>query len=118
MAAPLSSSDQNQIRAVESALGQCIKQAESGKTNTSALSSIQHQLKSLLNDPNIPDNVQKSLQAAANELKKAQSGGGGVTNLYSAKSQVEALLSSSETLGSTSDQKLGEGSLGGGSGDA
>jgi hypothetical protein len=117
MSMPLNSSDQNKIQAVESALGQYIKQAELGKSNTKDLSSIQQQLKSILNNPQIPDSVQQSLQAAANELKQVQSGSGNIANLYSAKMQVDSLLTTneSETLGDKSDQKLGGGSLGGGS---
>jgi hypothetical protein len=108
MAFPLSSSDHNQIQAVEHALRQCISQAEGGSPNAKALSSVQQQIKDLLNNPHIPDGVRQSLQAAANELKQVQNKGGDISHLYSAKMQVDDVLGGGE-------HKAEGGSLGGGS---
>lgn len=102
-------SPQGQIKDLDTALSQCIKQAESGKTNEKNLSAIQQQLKALINNPNVPDGIKKSLQDAANEIKQLQSGGGSIGNLYSAKQQVDAALSSEQ-----GEEKSGGGSLGGG----
>lgn len=105
-------SSQGQIKDLDTALNQCIKQAESGKTTEKNLSGIQQQLKALINNPNVPDGIKKSLQDAANEIKQLQSGGGSIGNLYNAKQQINAALSSEQ-----GEQKTGGGSLGGGGGD-
>jgi hypothetical protein len=108
-----SSQQQKIIREVDTALEQSIIKAKNSGVDKvkKDLSSIQHTLTGLLNNPDIPESVQQSLQAAANELKRVQMGAGTLSNLQQAKTQLDAVLS-----GKSSDEhKLGGGSLGGGS---
>ena len=114
----IGSSDQNQLQAVDNQLQQYIQQAQAGQqVDAKSVASLQQQISTLANNPNIPPSVQQGLQAALNELKQMQTGQGGINNLYSAKMQLDNILGSAETQGvepTPTDQGVEGGSLGGG----
>lgn len=111
MSAPLSSSDQNKIQSVETAITKCIKSSQSGKVNFSDISDLQKQLAQLANNPNIPDGVRQNLQAALNELKQIKSGSTAtLSSLTSAKVQLDQALGGKEEGGKTEGGSLGGGS--------
>lgn len=110
MSAPLSSSEQNQILSVDSALSQHIRQSQSGDINYNKISELQNQLAKLSDNPNIPESVRENLQAALSDLKKVQEGNtANLACLNSAKAQLDHVIEDIE------GQDVGGGSLGGGS---
>ena len=96
MASPLNSSDLSQLKAIDQNLDEAIRQSQSGSTNMSDVAAIQQQLASLAKNPEIPENVQESLQAALTQLKQVASGGVNTSSLYSAKMQVDQILDSTQ----------------------
>ena len=117
MTSPLGFSEQNQIHAVDNALKDYIQQAQkSGSQNMNDLFNIEQQLSDLASNPKVPEQVRQNLQTALNELKQVQSGMN-LSNLYTAKMQIDNALQMSESQGSEgSNDQLGGGSLGGGGG--
>lgn len=109
MSTPLSSSEQSQIQAVDDQLERYIAQVQSGTANPNDLVQIHNALMNLATNPRIPLPVQQSLQMVLGQLKEAPSTTASLMSLQSAKSQVDSLLSESDTK-----KEVGEGGLGGG----
>ncbi|MCC5831656.1 MAG: hypothetical protein JJU12_01245 [Chlamydiales bacterium] len=94
MSSPLNSNDLSSIQGVDNEIQEFITQIEKGNApNPNKLLQIEKQLKSLVNNKNIPDSVKQSLQTALKEI--SSEGGGGdfsIGSLYGAKEQVDQAL--------------------------
>ena len=108
MSTPLSSSEQSQIQAVDDQLGRYIIQVQRGTENSKDLDQINNVLMNLATNPRIPVPVQQSLQKVLGQLKGSSSASASLMSLQSAKSQVDSLLTESD-----SDTKEDEGGLSG-----
>lgn len=79
MANPLSSGDLSSIQGVDNEIQEFIAQIEKGHApNPTKLLQIERELKSLVNNKNIPDSVKQNLQTALKQLSSDESSGGGL----------------------------------------
>jgi hypothetical protein len=94
MTGPLSSNDLSSIQGVDNDLQEFISQIEQGNApNPNKLLQIEKQLKSLINNKNIPDPVKQSLQMALKQISTESSMGDfNIGTFYDAKEQVDQAL--------------------------
>ncbi len=87
MSSPLNSKDLSSIQGVDNKIHEFLEQVEKGNApNPNKLLQIEKELKSLVDNQNIPDSVKASLKTALTQIANDQS------DLYGAKSQVDQAL--------------------------
>ena len=95
MSSPINSGDLSSIQGVDNEINEFIAQIEKGNApNPTKLLQIEKELKSLVENKNIPDSVKQNLQGALQQLSSDSAPGGvtGIAGLYGAKMQVDSAL--------------------------
>lgn len=87
---PLGSSEKNTIQGLENELNQYLKE---GKDDFSKLAHIRDELKALLKNKNIPENVKHCLKEAIQDLHPMPGETVGTFNIQDAKSKLDDALS-------------------------
>jgi hypothetical protein len=94
MSNPLNSKDLSSIQGVDNEIKEFIAQIEKGNApNPNKLLQIEKQLKSLINNKNIPDSVKQNLQMALKQISSESTMGNmNIGSLYDAKDNIDQAL--------------------------